>query len=303
MLKQEHHPVVLLTGSSSGIGLALAGKLYRSSFRVVATARAQSLHVLNDNELFQRENFIHHELDVTSEQQREGAVRRCIQEFGRIDILINNAGIAYRAVSEHMSRKDEYHQANVNYFGPMELVRSVLPYMREQRAGRIINVSSVGGMMAMPTMSSYSASKFALEGATESLWYELKPWNIAVSLVQPGFVHSDSFTHVYVTERTKEDLAGPQIYEAYYRNMGQFISTMMRWAQSRPEDVAEVILRTMRRTKPALRIAATPDARVFALMRRLLPRNVYHHLLYYMLPKIWQWGPRTEAHHQKFVTH
>ncbi len=290
----HEHPVVILTGSSSGIGLAVAKKLYRSNYRVIATAREQSLHRLREQGLPDTPTFLHMPLDVTNEVQREQVVRRAMQEFGRIDVLINNAGIAYRAVFEHMSRKDDYHQAHVNYFGPMDLARSVLPVMREQRSGRIINVSSVGGMMSMPTMSAYSASKFALEGATEALWYEMKPWNVKVSLVQPGFVRSDSFEHVYVTDKVRSDAMGEQVYEPYYRNMSRFISRMMRWSPSSAADVADVVLRTMKASRPPLRVAATLDARFFSLLRRFLPRSVYHEFLYIMLPRIWEWQPQAQ---------
>ena len=92
----------------------------------------------------------------------------------------------YRAVLEHVSDAERVAQMDVNYLAPMDLIRLVLPRMREKHAGRILNVSSVGGMMAMPTMAVYSASKFALEGATEALYYEVRPWNIRVSLIQPG---------------------------------------------------------------------------------------------------------------------
>ena len=92
---------------------------------------------------------------------------------------------------------------DVNFRSPMELTRLVLPGMRAKRAGRIITVSSVGGMMAMPTMAAYSASKFALEGAHEALWYEVRPWGIRVSLVQPGFVHSDGFQKVRYTTQER----------------------------------------------------------------------------------------------------
>jgi hypothetical protein len=129
----------------------------------------------------------------------------------------------------------------------MELIRLVLPGMRRKRAGRIINVSSVGGMMAMPTMALYSASKFALEGATESLWYEVRPWNIHVSLVQPGFIHSDSFRNTRYTEASRQaekDSANP--YYPHYRQMATLITRLMERTSATPEGVAET---TEKRTR------------------------------------------------------
>lgn len=123
--------------------------------------------------------------------------------WGGVDVLVNNAGVAYRAVVEHVTEEDRLRQFGVNFLGPMEMVRLCLPSMRKKRAGRIINVSSVSGMMAMPTMGVYCASKFALEGASEALWYEVKPWNIRVTLVQPGFINSDSFQNTRTTPKSR----------------------------------------------------------------------------------------------------
>jgi short-subunit dehydrogenase len=103
---------------------------------------------------------------------------------------ISRPSASYRAVVEHMSEPEEQHQFDTNYFGAVGLIRLVLPYMREIGRGKIINVSSVSGMLAMPTMGSYSASKYALEGLSEALWYEVRPLGINVSLIQPGFVKS-----------------------------------------------------------------------------------------------------------------
>jgi short-subunit dehydrogenase len=164
--------------------------------------------------------------------------------------------------------------------------------MRAKRAGRIITVSSVGGMMAMPTMAAYSASKFALEGAHEALWYEVRPWGIRVSLVQPGFVDSDGFQKVRYTPksgRSEHELAEP--YHEHYVNMGPFIGRLMKLSPATPESVADVVLKTMRRRRPPLRIPATMDARLFSFLRRILPRNAYHWLLYQMLPRVDTWGP------------
>ena len=177
----------------------------------------------------------------------------------------------------------------------VRLARAAVTGMIGRKRGFIINVSSVSGMMAMPTMALYSASKFALEGATEALWYEVRPWGVRVSLVQPGFVHSDGFQKVRYTERSdrsEHELAEP--YHEHYVNMSPFIGRLMRMSPATPESVAKVVIRTIGRRRPPLRVPATLDARIFALIRRIVPRSTYHWLLYRMLPNVRTWGPSEE---------
>ena len=181
---------------------------------------------------------------------------------------------------------------SANFIGPMDLTRLVLPQMREKRCGRVINISSVSGMMAMPTMGAYSGSKFALEGATESLWYEMKSWGIHVTLVQPGFIHSNSIRNVVVSKQARvaiEDENDP--YHAVYVSMAPFIERLMAIARATPEDIADRVLRTLRQKNPRLRVFATIDARFFYLLRRVLPRKIFHSLLYRALPSVRSWGP------------
>ena len=192
---------------------------------------------------------------------------------------------------EHVTEGDSLEQMSVNFRGPIELIRLVLPLMRHKRRGRIINISSVGGMMAMPTMGMYSASKFALEGASESLWYEVRPWHIHVTLVQPGFVNSASFRRVkysYLSRSVDHSLADP--YHEHYDSMSPFIARLMRFSPSSPERVAKVVSRAISMKRPPLRMGATLDAWFFALLRRFLPRGAYHRLLYWCLPNIRSWG-------------
>lgn len=284
-------PVVLVTGISSGIGLALARMLWASTqYRVVVTARAQSLSKIKNEPFRDNSRFRVRPLDVTSAAEREALLSELCRDWGGVDILVNNAGIAYRAVFEHMTDAELEAQFATNFLGPMALMRQLLPHMRSRGSGRIINVSSVSGMMAMPTMASYSASKFALEGATEAIWYEMRPWNIKVTLVQPGFIRSESFKNVYLSElarRSNNDPADP--YHRYYRYMRPFIEKMMGRALSTPEKVAQVILNCMAQKNPPLRVFATVDAWLFGIMRRILPRFFYHELLYFCLPGIKHW--------------
>jgi NAD(P)-dependent dehydrogenase (short-subunit alcohol dehydrogenase family) len=163
------------------------------------TARAESLSRFAEAGIVESARVLLRPLDVTADDERRALIDEIENRCGGVDALINNAGVAYRSVVEHVTEQERLEQMGINFRSPMEMARLVLPSMRRKRAGRIINVSSVGGMMAMPTMSVYSASKFALEGATEALYYEVRPWNIRVSLIEPGFIHSTSFQKVHYT--------------------------------------------------------------------------------------------------------
>lgn len=285
-------PVVLVTGCSSGIGLALARRLVGDArFRCALTARESSIHVLAEEGIVPDERTLVLPLDVIDFEQRRGVVATIEARFGGVDVLINNAGVAYRSVAEHLMPRDAFHQLATNYLGPMDLARLVLPGMRERRFGRIVNVSSVSGMMAMPTMGAYSASKFALEGGSESMWYEMRPWNVFVTLVQPGFIRSESFRNTRLStgaRRAEHDPTDP--YAEVYAGMGPFIELLMKRAITTPDDVASRILGTLERRTPPLRVSATLDARFFYLLRRLLPRRFYHAILYRLLPHVRQWG-------------
>jgi short-subunit dehydrogenase len=288
--EQTYQPVILVTGCSSGIGLALAHLLYSNfDFRVVVTVRAKSLEKMR--EIFKEtDRFVIKTLDVISEHDRAQVIHEIKKLWGGVDILVNNAGISYRAVIEHMTDKDEELQMATNYFGPMGMIRLCLPHMRHTGRGKIINVSSVAGMLAMPTMASYSASKFALEGASESLWYEMRPFGVSISLVQPGFTHSNSFQNVYHTKLSEPTLNWNGPYSDFYINMTPFVAKMMNMSLTTPEKIAKQILKTIRSENPPLWIPATFDAKMFYYIRRLLPRRVLLPILYWFLPGARHWA-------------
>lgn len=287
---QSYKPVVLVTGCSSGIGLAIAKMLHeRDEYRVVVTAREKSLGKVR--ELFiDTDRFIMRPLDVTSDEDRTRLYAEIQKHWGGVDVLINNAGISYRSVVEHMTEKDEELQMATNYFGPMGLIRLCLPHMRDTGRGKIINISSVSGMLAMPTMASYSASKYALEGASEALWYETRPFGIEITLVQPGFIHSNSFRNVYHTDLSDptRNWSGP--YCDFYQNMTPFVERMMNWSLTTPEKIAKQVLTVMKTQNPPLWWPATLDAKVFYYIRRILPRRILLPILYWFLPNAKNWS-------------
>lgn len=149
-LKSVFKPVILVTGCASGIGWALAELLFKQTqYRVVVTARMGSVDTLKQH-FKESDRFWIRTLDVTNELERNRLIQEVAHTWGGINVLINNAGISYRAVVEHMNHSEEQHQFDVNYFGPVAMIRAVLPHMRNLGRGKIINVSSVSGMLAMP---------------------------------------------------------------------------------------------------------------------------------------------------------
>ncbi|MEP7052332.1 MAG: SDR family oxidoreductase [Pseudomonadota bacterium] len=287
---------ILVTGASAGIGLELAKLLYDSPHRLVLTARRSSLARFAEHGILAGERVLLLPLDVTSDEERRAVMSAVERRWGGVDVLVNNAGISYRAVAEHITESERFAQLDANFLGPMELIRLALPHMRQQRYGRIINVSSVGGMTAMPTMSIYSASKFALEGASESLWYEMRPFNVRVSIVRPGFINSDGFRKVRFTEQGQRAfMDGADPYHAHYANMDELIEGLMTLTFYTPRDVAETILEVIEHKNPPLWVSGTLDAYFFNALRRVLPSGLYHRVLYAGLPRIWRWGQTGNA--------
>lgn len=294
-------PVVLITGCSSGIGLSLARVMKQAArYRVVVTARLESLDILRQGFL-EDENFWIHPLDVVNAQSRKDLMAAITQRWGGVDILINNAGISYRSTLEEMDESDEELQMATNYFGPIALIRLCLPWMRQQGRGKIINVSSVSGMLAMPTMASYSASKYALEGASEALWYEVRPFGINVSLIQPGFVRSQSFLRVKYSRQSSQALNTDGPYSLLYKSMEPFIAKLMHRGLATADSVAQLTLDVIRTQNPPLWIPASLDAEFFYYLRRWLPRRFLQPILFLGLPQARKWGTRHTHRRPNYV--
>ena len=294
MAINERPRVVLLTGASVGIGLAIARLLKEEpQTHLILTARASSLGRFRELGISESSRLWLRELDITKDEQRRAVVDEITETFGGLDVLINNAGITYRSVAEYATQLELSHQMAVNYEGPMALCSLVLPRMRQRKQGRIIQVSSAGGLVAMPTMGLYSASKFALEAASEAMHYEVRPFGIRVSLVLPGFIHSESYLQSIVGDRSRQatsDVDDP--YHPHFINMNRFIQRWMGRARATPESVARRVVKTMNRKRPSLRVIASWDARVLWWFRRFAPHGINIWLTYRMLPGRRHWrGP------------
>jgi short-subunit dehydrogenase len=284
--------VVLVTGASSGLGLAIAKQLIVDShYFLVLTARSSSVFRFEDERIASAENLWLRDLDTCDHLQMTRVIAEIDDQLGGVDILINNAGATERSTVEETDDLSRQHQLDVNYLAPFDLIAQVLPRMRRKHFGRIINISSAGGFMAMPTMSAYSASKFALEAASESLWYEMKPWGISITLIVPGFINSEGYLNTSMTEKSERGSKDPgSAYFEHYRGMSDLIAQSMRRTHATNETISQRIAEILHLRHPPLRIHITFEAQFFYWVRKVLPPRLYLWLVYQFLPDIQLWG-------------
>ncbi|HYM39344.1 MAG TPA: SDR family oxidoreductase [Thermoplasmata archaeon] len=259
-------PVALVTGASSGIGRATALLLARSGYRVFATVRSDA----GERSLAAGIGTLPVEilrLDLADEAGVSQVARTVTQRAGRIDLLVNNAGYAKLGAVEDLPRAALRHQFEVNVFGAIQLCREVLPKMRAQGSGRIVNVSSLAGKVSVPLTGAYCASKFALEAFSDALRAEVKPAGIRVILVEPGPV-ATNFNRL-ARDESRAVLESPSVFRAAYERLRH--PAAERGAAS-PERVARVILRTARarhpRSRYRVRVRETLEAGAVSVIPR-----------------------------------
>jgi len=195
--------VVIITGASRGFGELIAKKFQKENFQVIATMR----NIDSSPLLKKLENVDIKRLDVTVKSDIKNVVDYTVEKYGRIDILINNAGYGAFGFLEEASNEEIRNQFNVNYFGLIDCIKGVLPQMRKQKDGVIVNISSIAGRFGLPFTSLYNSSKFAVEGLTECLHYELSLFGIDIKTVAPGSFRTGFHDSINFTEdEKKEDL-------------------------------------------------------------------------------------------------
>jgi len=218
---------VLITGASSGFGRATAQLFHTNGWNVIATMRSPE----KESQLSALSDVLVCKLDVTDNPSIENAVAGGIEKFGKIDVLVNNAGYGAMGALEAATEEQVRQQFEVNFFGLIAVTQAVLPGMRHQKSGVIINVSSVGGRLTFPFSSLYHATKFAVEGLTESIQYELNPLGISLKIVEPGG---------YKTEFAGRsmDLFGAEGLAEYKPAFDKFVTMLENWPMS--ENLGEV---------------------------------------------------------------
>lgn len=261
--------VALVTGCSSGIGLATSVFLTRKEYRVYATMRnlerAGELRSIVENEKLPIRIL---RLDVRDESSIKEAVSEIERESGRIDVLVNNAGYVLAGCVEDLTIGEVHDQFETNFYGVIRVCQTVLPIMRRQRNGVIVNISSIGGKIAFPGIGAYGASKFALEGLSETMRYELSRFGIRIVLIEPGFIKTNLGTTNLV--RARKTLDAHSDYSEFYKTVELAMNKMSKDAGD-PTIVAETVYRAISDLKPRMRYAAGSDASRISLLRKLLP--------------------------------
>jgi len=252
---------IVVTGASSGIGKATARLFRDKGWNVAATMRNPSA----ERDLVESAALKLIALDVQDPEAPRAAVAAALEAFGRIDVWVNNAGYGAFGPVEAGSRAQIERQFDVNVFGLIACVQAVAPHFRANRAGVLVNVSSIGGLMTLPSFAVYNASKFAVEGLSEGLWYELGAFGIKVKVVEPGAIATD------FGGRSLDawDASAFPDYAAFMEKVNRTRESYVKNA-SPPERVAEVVYQAATDPSDRMRYLAGADARRVVPLRRLL---------------------------------
>ena len=245
--------VWFITGTSTGFGRDLAIAALENGDLVAATARKPQ--VLSDLAEKYGANVLTLQLDVTKPDEIAAAVKATQEKFGRIDVLVNNAGYGIFGAFEEITDQQFREQYETNVFGVNYVTRAVLPMMKAQKSGHILNVSSIVGLAAMPGLSAYSSSKFALEGITEALAGEVKPFGITVILVEPG-----AFRTAFGTTGVPRGANPTPGYEATAGASLQWLESMIGTQPGDPKKAAQAMLAIVEHENPPLRLLLGNDA-------------------------------------------
>jgi len=267
--KLSPQSVALVTGASSGFGLLVSVALARGGYRVVASMR--NMENKETLETAAREAGVWGQievvpLDVTNFAAAESVVHDVINHYGQIDVLVNNAGFAVGGFVEELSLEEWERQFATNFFGLVAVTKAVLPVMRKQRSGKIINISSISGRIGFPSMGPYVASKFAVEGFSESLRLEMLPYGVYVVLIEPGS---------YKTNIWSKGLQGVSIrsnspYAKEMKTILQYVNRVAKTAPP-PDEVIEQIVKVAQSPTPSLRYPVGRGVKLMLRLKNWLP--------------------------------
>jgi NAD(P)-dependent dehydrogenase (short-subunit alcohol dehydrogenase family) len=266
--------VALITGGSSGIGKAISQFLLKKGCVVYATGRS-----FNNGDLLDGVKMLY--LDLSKPESIKAAVDYVIEKEGTIDVLVNNAGMGMAGAVEDATTEEIAQLFQANVFGLLECCRAVIPHMRAKKKGWIINMSSLAGEFGLPFRGVYSASKSAVDRFSETLRMELKPWNIGVSIIQPGDFKTNINNNRLVAKKGfTEESPYFKVFPKMYKNMSDDVAHAKN-----PELVAKVVWKIMSEDMPKMRYpCATPFQRASLSLNRVLPTHLFQKLLLKVYP-------------------
>ncbi len=257
--------IVLITGCSSGIGEATAARLAKAGWTVYATARRpetlEGLKAKGCRTLA---------LDVTSDASMTAAVEAVMNESGRIDALVNNAGYSQSGAAETLDLDDVRRQFETNVFGLLRMSQLVMPAMRDQGSGRIINISSMGGKLVFPGGGVYHATKFAVEALSDAMRFEVAGFGVQVVIIEPGLITTNFENAAVASMAGNDDGPYAKFNAKVAESTKEVYSGPMRHFGGGPDSVAKVIEKALRVNRPRIRYTVTPSAKGAIAARRLL---------------------------------
>ncbi len=264
--------ITLITGGTEGLGKAIALRLAREGYRVFAAGRnAERRAKLAEEAQKLNLPITPLEMDVCNDLSVDRALAGIRSAAGPVDVLINNAGVAYGVTMEEIRMEDLRRQFETNYFAAVRLIQRVLPEMRARQRGWIVNMSSVSGRMTLPVMGPYSSTKHALEAMSDALRHEVRPFGVKVILIEPGYIRTNienaaiELAAQYRPLMEKGPYAG--VYNGFFRGWRKYTGA----SKTTPEDCAEIVLGALRAAEPGLRYPVPKKAGRRIWFMRMLP--------------------------------
>ena len=263
-MQERHSPVAIVTGTSSGIGLETAIALAKAEFRVIATMRnLDRVDALREKAKGASVEVDIRKLDITSDTEAEQCISSILTHYGTIDLLVNNAGSGFVGTLEQLSLDDIREVLEVDFIGTARVTKLVLPHLRERRSGRVLSVTSVGGVVGQPFNDVYCAAKFAVEGLMESLAPVAKTFGVHIAVIEPGAVASAFIANATPSIQARANISNDPYQEIWQNYLRRTQSAFDPSNVQTPADVATVIVQAATEENPRFRYQTSPGSQAF----------------------------------------